>query len=82
MYWDQFAAHWEEQKHSVRERWDKLTDHDVREIHGTWECLVAKIMARYGLTIQTAEKQILAFLHSVETRGDKGEHRRKLAHHD
>lgn len=39
-------------------------------------------MVRYGLTIQTAEKQILGFLHSIETReGDKWEPRRKVAHH-
>lgn len=34
MYWDQFVAQWEEQKHWVNERWDKLTDQDMREIHG------------------------------------------------
>jgi uncharacterized protein YjbJ (UPF0337 family) len=81
MYWDQFAAQWEEQKQWVRKRWDKLTDDDVREIHGKFEGLVAKIMARYGLSIQTAERQILAFLRSIEARGDKREHKREAAHH-
>lgn len=72
MYWDQFAAQWEEQKCRVRKRWGLLTDNDLhevdqlREIHAKWECLVAKIMAQYGLTIQTAERQILDFLCSIE----------------
>jgi uncharacterized protein YjbJ (UPF0337 family) len=67
MYWDQFASQWEEQKHRVVKRWNELTGEDLREINGKWERLVARIMARYGLTIHTAERQILAFLHSIDT---------------
>ena len=81
MYWDQFAAQWEEHKCRVRERWDLLTDDDLHEIHGKWECLVAKIMAQYGLTIQTAERQILDFLRSIETAEVKRKDSHKVAHH-
>lgn len=81
MYWDQFAAEWDEQKQQLRKRWDKLSDEDLQEIHGKWERLVAKIMARYGLTIQTAERQILAFLHSADAGMAQRQERRKAAHH-
>lgn len=81
MYWDQFVAQWDEQKHRIRKRWDRLSEEDLQEIHGKWERLVAKIMARYGLTIQTAERQILAFLHSHEVGETKRPARHKTAHH-
>lgn len=81
MCWEEFTAQWEEQKYRITKRWRLLTDDDLGQIQGEWERLAAKIMARYGLTIQTAEKQIFDLLCSIEPAELKWEEARKVASH-
>ncbi|MBA3602669.1 MAG: BON domain-containing protein [Parachlamydiaceae bacterium] len=47
---EQFSTHWQEIKRHIIERWDRLTDEDVRQIGGRYDQFVAKIQEKYSLS--------------------------------
>ena len=46
-FFDKVRRHWLEFKHSVRSRWDRVTDQDVDESQGRREALTRRIQERY-----------------------------------
>lgn len=58
MNWDQAQGKWTQMKGSVKEKWGKLTDDDLKVIDGKRERLVGKIQERYGVTKENAENEV------------------------
>jgi len=57
MNWDQLEGRWHQVKGTIRAKWGKLTDDDVRSVAGSKEVLTGKLQERYGLLKDEAEKQ-------------------------
>lgn len=64
--WDQIAGDWKQFKGKARQQWGKLTDDDVEVAKGRREELVGKIQERYGITKEEANRQVDAWMSSVE----------------
>lgn len=58
MNWDQAQGKWTQLKGSVKERWGKLTDDDLKVIDGKRDRLIGKIQERYGVTKENAENEV------------------------
>jgi uncharacterized protein YjbJ (UPF0337 family) len=48
----------------VKERWGKLTDDDLGVIRGERDQLVGKVLERYGILREEAERQVDDFEHN------------------
>jgi uncharacterized protein YjbJ (UPF0337 family) len=55
---DRFERRWQEIRTQIREKWEKLTDADLKQIDGKYEELLEKLQAKYGLAREEAEKQV------------------------
>ena len=62
---DIFAAKWTQLRGKIRERWGKLTDNDLDQVHGRWEQMVGLLQERYAYTRERAESELGAFLEKV-----------------
>jgi uncharacterized protein YjbJ (UPF0337 family) len=58
MSWESIQSKWEQVKGEVRSKWGKLTDDDIAECKGNREKLVGKVMDRYGVDKDEAERQV------------------------
>jgi uncharacterized protein YjbJ (UPF0337 family) len=70
MNWTQIEGKWDQVKGQVRSQWAKLTDDDVENLQGKKDQLVGKIVERYGVAKDDAEKQIDTWLKRFNTRND------------
>lgn len=55
---DRIEGNWHQMVGSVKEKWGKLTDDDLKVIEGSVERLVGKVQERYGIAIEEAHKQV------------------------
>ncbi len=55
---DQFEAQWDQIKTYLMDRWNKLTDEDIRQINGRYDQLIAKLQQRYGYTSEEANNEV------------------------
>ncbi|NBG87176.1 CsbD family protein [Isachenkonia alkalipeptolytica] len=53
-----WEGRWDQITGSMKKRWGKLTDDDLKQIDGNKDRLVGKLKERYGLTKEQAEKKI------------------------
>src|SRR5262245_51135022 len=53
-----FETQWAQIKTVVRDRWNNLTDEDVRQINGRFDQLINKLQQRYGYSRDTAEDEV------------------------
>ena len=58
MNWDRIEDNWKQLKGSVKEQWDKLSNHQLDVIAGKRENLAGKIQEMYGISRDDAEKQL------------------------
>lgn len=58
MNWDQIEGKWDQMKGQVKSKWSKLTDDDVGNLGGKKDRVVGKIVERYGILKEEAEKQL------------------------
>jgi uncharacterized protein YjbJ (UPF0337 family) len=58
MSWESIQSKWEQVKGEVRSKWGKLTDDDIAECKGNREKLVGKVMERYDVDKEEAERQV------------------------
>lgn len=48
---------WDQIKGTVKKKWGKLTDDDLKQIEGDKDRLVGKLKERYGMSESEAKKQ-------------------------
>jgi uncharacterized protein YjbJ (UPF0337 family) len=65
MNWDRVEGNWKQIKGQVQQKWGKLTSDDVDIIQGKRTELAGRLQQRYGLAQDEAERQIDAWLKSV-----------------
>ena len=65
MNWTQIEGKWDQFKGRVRSQWGKLTDDDLTTLAGKKDQLIGKIVERYGIEKDDAEKQIDNWLQNV-----------------
>ena len=61
MNWDRIEGNWKQITGKAREQWGKLTDDDLSVVAGRREQLAGKIVERYGIAKDEAEKQLAAW---------------------
>ncbi|NVO16934.1 MAG: CsbD family protein [Rhodoplanes sp.] len=66
MNWDQIAGNWKQFTGKARQQWGKLTDDDLEVAKGQRDELAGKIQVRYGITKEEANRQIDAWLKSLD----------------
>lgn len=66
MNWDQVEGQWKEIMGSVREKWAKITDDELKLIAGKKDRLLGKLQARYGKQKEAAEKELDAFIATIK----------------
>ena len=55
---DRIEGNWHQMLGSVKEKWGKLTDDDLKGIEGSVERLTGKVQERYGIAMEEAQKQV------------------------
>lgn len=58
MNWDQISGQWLQITGQVKSKWGKLTDDDIKNVAGKKDQLVGKVVERYGVLKQDAERQV------------------------
>lgn len=64
--WNKVSGNWKRMKGSVKQRWGKLTNNEIREAQGRRESLNGFIQSRYGIDRETADKQIDEWLKTLK----------------
>lgn len=55
---DIIKGNWKQLKGTLKEKWNKLTDDDVRQAEGNSEYLAGKLQERYGYAKDEAAKHV------------------------
>jgi uncharacterized protein YjbJ (UPF0337 family) len=58
MDWDQIQRNWKQVKLRVKQRWDRLTNDDLKTIDGRRKRLEERIHQRYGFSEDHVRKEI------------------------
>jgi uncharacterized protein YjbJ (UPF0337 family) len=53
-----FESEWEDTKELIQNKWNKLTDEDIKYINGRFDHLIDRIQMRYGFTEEQAENAV------------------------
>jgi len=69
MNWTIAEGKWKELKGDLKSRWAKLTDDDIGVLSGKREALAGKLMERYGVLKDDAERQIDEWLATLHDKG-------------
>jgi uncharacterized protein YjbJ (UPF0337 family) len=64
--WNKVSGNWKRMKGSVKARWGKLTNNEIREAQGRREALNGFIQSRYGIDRETADRQIDDWLKTLK----------------
>lgn len=59
MNWTQIEGKWDQFKGKARSQWAKLTDDDLSNLQGKREQLLGKIVERYGVAKEDADRKSL-----------------------
>ena len=63
--WGALQSHWDDYKDRIKDKWNKLTDDDMRNIHGDRHRLMQALQSRYEITRDKVEKQVTDFLENT-----------------
>ncbi|WP_071796553.1 CsbD family protein [Natronohydrobacter thiooxidans] len=55
---DEIKGKWTQLSGSIKEKWGKLTDDDLKEAEGNRDILIGKIQEKYGVAKEEAAKQV------------------------
>lgn len=58
---EQLKGNWLQLKGKVQTKWGKLTNDDLDKINGSKNILIGKIIERYGIAKEDAQKQLDEF---------------------
>jgi uncharacterized protein YjbJ (UPF0337 family) len=64
---DDVQAQFKQLRSSLKARWDRFTDDDVKELKGKTEDLVNKVQERYGILKDDAERQVADWIGKVKS---------------
>ena len=64
---DILQGRWKELRGKIKERWGRITDHDLDRIEGKREQLAGLLQQKYGYAREKAEDEIERFLSWVES---------------
>ena len=64
---NQLESQWNQVKGSVRQKYNKLTEEDVREIGGKKDQFISKLQERYGMSREQAQKDLDSFVQGLQT---------------
>jgi uncharacterized protein YjbJ (UPF0337 family) len=64
--WNKVSGNWKRMKGSVKARWGKLTNNEIREAQGRREALNGFIQSRYGIDRESADRQIDEWLKTLK----------------
>ena len=64
--WNKVSGNWKRMKGSVKQRWGKLTNNEIREAQGRRESLNGFIQARYGIDRESADRQTDEWLKTLK----------------
>ena len=62
----QVQTQWKQLKGSLKDRWERFTDEDVKGLKGKTDELVSKVQERYGLLKDEAERQVADWVGMVK----------------
>lgn len=65
MNWDQLEGKWDQVKGAFKSKWSKLTDDDLGNLMGKKDQLVGRLVERYGIKKDEAEKELNNWLKTV-----------------
>ncbi|MCC5956196.1 MAG: CsbD family protein [Natronohydrobacter sp.] len=55
---DELKGKWTQMTGSIKAKWGKLTDDDLKQAEGNRDILIGKIQEKYGVAKEEAEKQV------------------------
>jgi len=58
---DRIKGQWKQIAGTLKEKWGKLTDDDLKVAEGNAEYLAGKLQERYGIARDEAERQVKEF---------------------
>ncbi len=61
MNWERIEGDWKQVKGAVRDHWELLSDDNVDRIAGKRQQLVGSIQESYGMALEDAERQVMAW---------------------
>lgn len=62
---DRIKGKWKQLNGTIKEKWGKLTDDDLKVAEGDAEYLAGRVQERYGLAKDEARKQVNDFERSL-----------------
>lgn len=74
MNWDIIEGKWKQATGTIKTKWGKLTDDDLKAIAGKRDQLIGKIQEKYGMAKDQVEKQLTEFerdFHDAQDSSDR-----------
>lgn len=68
MHWEKVETSWHELEGSVKSRWSRLTDDDLKRADGRIEKVIGILQERYGMAREDALRQLETFADEVAER--------------
>jgi uncharacterized protein YjbJ (UPF0337 family) len=81
MNWERIEGNWKQFKGTAKARWGRLTDHGLDAIAGRREQLSGHVQEAYGITRETAERQIAQWQRDQRDEQSVEENQRENARH-
>jgi uncharacterized protein YjbJ (UPF0337 family) len=66
MNWNAIETQWSHLKSDLKAHWSKLTDDDIEHLAAKRDKLVTKLVERYGVVKEEAERQVDEWSHKVD----------------
>jgi len=70
MNFTQLEAKWDQLKGDAKSKWAKLTDDDLKFVAGKTDMLVGKVVERYGVLREAAQKDVDEWVEKIRTKLD------------
>jgi len=71
MNWEQLQGKWDQIKGDAKSAWGKLTDDDLKYVGGSRDKLVGKLVERYGVMKEHAQRDVDEWLEKISNRLDR-----------
>jgi uncharacterized protein YjbJ (UPF0337 family) len=75
---EQFSTQWQQLRLNILDRWNRLTDEDLRQINGRYDLLVSKIQEKYGISRDEIDEQFRSWKPSARFDNERRDDRRDV----